>query len=79
MLKVFGCCQGKQRVLRRDNVVRVELAELTTELDLDILSRLTSLSRAFSYCPSQSPCRGQTQVFTVSIKDLSVIFKLNGD
>lgn len=53
--------KGKQRVLRRDNVVRVELAELTTELDLDILSRLTSLSRAFSYCPSQSPCRGQTQ------------------
>ncbi|XP_037531173.1 autophagy-related protein 2 homolog A [Nematolebias whitei] len=46
--------KGKQRVLRRDSVVRVELAELSAELDLDILSRLGSLSQAFSYCPTQS-------------------------
>lgn len=46
--------QGKQRVVRRDSVVRVELAELTAELDLDILSRLGSLSKAFSHCPTQT-------------------------
>ncbi|KAF3693991.1 Autophagy-related protein 2 -like protein A [Channa argus] len=56
-------CKGKQRVVRRDSVVRVELAELTTELDLDILSRLGSLSKAFSYCPTQTtgPGLAQTQ------------------
>lgn len=48
------CLQGKQRVLRRDSVIRVELAELSAELDLGILSRLESLSRAFSHCPSQN-------------------------
>uniref|UniRef100_A0A3P8SMT6 Autophagy related 2A n=1 Tax=Amphiprion percula TaxID=161767 RepID=A0A3P8SMT6_AMPPE len=46
--------KGKQRVVRRDSVVRVELAELCAELDLDILSRLGSLSKAFSHCPSQT-------------------------
>ncbi|CAL9707012.1 unnamed protein product [Knipowitschia caucasica] len=53
--------KGKQRVLRRESVVRIELAELTTELDLDILSRLHNLSTAFSHCPSHSSGSGQTQ------------------
>ncbi|KAF7667614.1 hypothetical protein LDENG_00053510 [Lucifuga dentata] len=55
--------KGKQRVLRRDSVVRVELAELSAELDLDILSRLGSLSKAFSHCPTQTagPAHAQTQ------------------
>uniref|UniRef100_A0A3B5KTL6 Autophagy related 2A n=1 Tax=Xiphophorus couchianus TaxID=32473 RepID=A0A3B5KTL6_9TELE len=44
----------RTRVLRRDSVIRVELAELSAELDLGILSRLESLSRAFSHCPSQN-------------------------
>uniref|UniRef100_A0AAX7VBC1 Autophagy related 2A n=1 Tax=Astatotilapia calliptera TaxID=8154 RepID=A0AAX7VBC1_ASTCA len=51
---------GKQQVLRRSSVVRVELAELSAELDLDILSRLESLSKAFSYCPNQTPGPGLT-------------------
>uniref|UniRef100_A0A3B3ZN14 Uncharacterized protein n=1 Tax=Periophthalmus magnuspinnatus TaxID=409849 RepID=A0A3B3ZN14_9GOBI len=42
----------KHRILRRESVVRIELAELTAELDLDILSRLSNLSRSFSHCPS---------------------------
>uniref|UniRef100_A0A8C7J8A4 Autophagy related 2A n=1 Tax=Oncorhynchus kisutch TaxID=8019 RepID=A0A8C7J8A4_ONCKI len=46
--------QGLQRVLRRDSVVRVELGELSAELDLDILSRLEPLSRACSHCPTQT-------------------------
>uniref|UniRef100_A0A8C8IF77 Autophagy related 2A n=1 Tax=Oncorhynchus tshawytscha TaxID=74940 RepID=A0A8C8IF77_ONCTS len=46
--------KGLQRVLRRDSVVRVELGELSAELDLDILSRLESLSRACSHCPTQT-------------------------
>uniref|UniRef100_A0AAX7UT46 Autophagy related 2A n=1 Tax=Astatotilapia calliptera TaxID=8154 RepID=A0AAX7UT46_ASTCA len=45
---------SKHTVLRRSSVVRVELAELSAELDLDILSRLESLSKAFSYCPNQT-------------------------
>lgn len=56
--------QGKQRVLRRDTVVRLELAELSAELDLDILSRLGSLSKAFSHCPTQTAGQGHTQVET---------------
>uniref|UniRef100_A0A8C5BYZ3 Autophagy related 2A n=1 Tax=Gadus morhua TaxID=8049 RepID=A0A8C5BYZ3_GADMO len=47
--------KGRQRVVRRDSVVKVELAELSAELDLDVLSRLGSLSRAFSHCPTQNP------------------------
>lgn len=54
--------QGKQRVVRRESVVRVELAELTTELDLDILSRLGNLSKAFSHCPAQTDESGLIQV-----------------
>ncbi|XP_013861327.1 autophagy-related protein 2 homolog A [Austrofundulus limnaeus] len=50
--------KGKQRVLRRDSVVRVELSELSAELDLDILSRLENLRKAFSYCPSQGTGSG---------------------
>uniref|UniRef100_A0A8C8INS2 Autophagy related 2A n=1 Tax=Oncorhynchus tshawytscha TaxID=74940 RepID=A0A8C8INS2_ONCTS len=56
--------KGRQRVLRRDSVVRVELGELSAELDLDILSRLESLSRACSHCPTQTgggPVHTQTQ------------------
>lgn len=59
---VCVCWQGKQRVVRRDSVVRVELAELSAELDLDILSRLGNLSKAFSYCPSQTAGPGHMQV-----------------
>uniref|UniRef100_A0A669CNR2 Autophagy related 2A n=1 Tax=Oreochromis niloticus TaxID=8128 RepID=A0A669CNR2_ORENI len=51
---------SKHTVLRRSSVVRVELAELSAELDLDILSRLRSLSKAFSYCPNQTPGPGLT-------------------
>lgn len=59
---VFMCWQGKQRVLRRESVVRVELAELSAELDLDVISRLGSLSKAFSYCPTQTTGPGLVQV-----------------
>ncbi|XP_054889953.1 autophagy-related protein 2 homolog A [Poeciliopsis prolifica] len=59
--------KGKQRVLRRDSVVRVELAELSAELDLDILSRLGSLSRAFSHCPSQNCGPGLIQTQSVEL------------
>uniref|UniRef100_A0A672GI32 Autophagy related 2A n=1 Tax=Salarias fasciatus TaxID=181472 RepID=A0A672GI32_SALFA len=56
--------KGKQRLVRRDSVVRVELAELSAELDLDILSRLGSLSRAFSHCPSQTDGSGLIQLYS---------------
>lgn len=56
------CWQGKQRVVRRESVVRVELAELTAELDLDILTRLGNLSKAFSHCPTQTTGPGLSQV-----------------
>uniref|UniRef100_A0A8C5E1K8 Autophagy related 2A n=1 Tax=Gouania willdenowi TaxID=441366 RepID=A0A8C5E1K8_GOUWI len=59
--------KGKQQVLRRDSTVRVELAELSTELDLDILSRLGSISKAFSYCPTQAAASGPTQMQTCEI------------
>ncbi|XP_056139851.1 autophagy-related protein 2 homolog A isoform X2 [Lampris incognitus] len=55
--------KGKQRVVRRDSVVKVELAELSAELDLDILTRLGNLSKAFNHCPTQTtgPLHMQTQ------------------
>lgn len=59
--------KGKQRVVRRDSVVRVELAELSAELDLDILSRLGSLSRAFSNCPSQNSGPGLIQTQSIEL------------
>uniref|UniRef100_A0AAX7UWQ0 Autophagy related 2A n=1 Tax=Astatotilapia calliptera TaxID=8154 RepID=A0AAX7UWQ0_ASTCA len=62
LLCVHVFLQGKQQVLRRSSVVRVELAELSAELDLDILSRLESLSKAFSYCPNQTPGPGLVQL-----------------
>lgn len=49
-------------MVRRESVVRVELAELSAELDLDILSRLGNLSKAFSHCPTQTVGPGLTQV-----------------
>ncbi|XP_030620868.1 autophagy-related protein 2 homolog A [Chanos chanos] len=54
---------AKQRVVRRDSVVRIELGELTTELDLDILGRLDGLVQALSHCPVQTvgPMHSQTQ------------------
>lgn len=54
--------QRKLRVVRRESVLRVELAELRTELDLDILSRLQMLSKAFSHCPIQTSKPGFVQV-----------------
>lgn len=66
------CWQGKQRVLRRDSVVRVELAELSAELDLDILSRLGSLSQAFSYRPTQ-----RTGSDRIQVKHLVQLLHLN--
>lgn len=54
--------QRKLRVVRRESVLRVELAELRTELDLDILSRLQRLSKAFSHCPTQTSKPGLVQV-----------------
>lgn len=56
------CRQGKQRVVRRDSVVRVELAELSAELDLDILTRLGNLSKAFAHCPTDTAAPGLMQV-----------------
>ncbi|XP_062331921.1 autophagy-related protein 2 homolog A isoform X1 [Osmerus eperlanus] len=55
--------KGKQRVVRRDSVLKVDLGELSAELDLDILSRLGHLSRAFSFCPTETggPVHTQTQ------------------
>ncbi|KAI3351666.1 hypothetical protein L3Q82_020500 [Scortum barcoo] len=53
--------RGKQQVVRRESVVRVELAELSAELDLDILSRLGNLSKAFSHCPTQTAGPGLMQ------------------
>lgn len=46
--------QRKLKVVRRESVLRVELAELRTELDLDMFSRLQRLSKAFSHCPTQT-------------------------
>ncbi|KAM6923372.1 autophagy-related protein 2 homolog A [Xenentodon cancila] len=59
--------KGKQRVVRRDSVVQVELAELSAELDLDILSRLGSLSKAFSHCPTQTAASGLIQTQSTEV------------
>ncbi|KAF4091423.1 hypothetical protein AMELA_G00036730 [Ameiurus melas] len=56
---------SKQRVVRRDSSLHVELGELTTEVDLDILGRLDSIIQALSHCPSppEKPANTQTHLF----------------
>lgn len=54
--------QRKLRVVRRESVLRVELAELRTELDLDMFGRLQNLSKAFSHCPTQTAKSGLVPV-----------------
>lgn len=39
-------------MVRRDSSLRVELGELSSELDLDILGRLEDILQALSHCPS---------------------------
>ncbi|XP_062856469.1 autophagy-related protein 2 homolog A isoform X2 [Trichomycterus rosablanca] len=55
---------SKQRIVHRDSSICVELAELTTEIDLDILGRLNSITQVLSHCPSppQRPLATQTQL-----------------
>lgn len=53
---------SKQRVVRRDSSLHVELGELTTEVDLDIISRLESIIQALSHNPSQLNKPTNTQV-----------------
>ncbi|XP_063044404.1 autophagy-related protein 2 homolog A isoform X2 [Engraulis encrasicolus] len=54
---------AKQRMLQRTSVLRVELGELTSELDLDFIGRLDCLSRALSSTSqtSDSPTKSPTQ------------------
>ncbi|XP_060783916.1 autophagy-related protein 2 homolog A [Neoarius graeffei] len=56
---------SKQRVLRRDSSLRIELDKLTTEIDLDILGRMDGIIQALSHCPSQptKPTNTQPQLF----------------
>lgn len=37
--------------MRRDSSLQVELGELSSELDLDILGRLEHILQALSHCP----------------------------
>ncbi|XP_035267111.1 autophagy-related protein 2 homolog A [Anguilla anguilla] len=54
---------AKQRVMRRDSAVRVELGELSTEVDLDVLNRLDLLTQALSHGtpPNEGHAHSQTQ------------------
>ncbi|KAJ8282805.1 hypothetical protein COCON_G00053240 [Conger conger] len=51
----------KQRVMHRDSTVRVELGELSTEVDLDVLNRLDLLTQALSHGPPPSEGHVQSQ------------------
>uniref|UniRef100_A0A6Q2Y6F5 Autophagy related 2A n=1 Tax=Esox lucius TaxID=8010 RepID=A0A6Q2Y6F5_ESOLU len=53
--------KGKQRLVRRDRAVRVELEELTAELDLDVMTRLEPLIRACSPSKTGEPPNPQSQ------------------
>ncbi|XP_068614339.1 autophagy-related protein 2 homolog A-like [Brachionichthys hirsutus] len=59
--------KGKQRLVRRETLVRVELAELSTELDLDILGRLKNLQKAFSHCPTHTAGPGLSETQTCEL------------
>ncbi|TRY90128.1 hypothetical protein DNTS_031615 [Danionella cerebrum] len=43
---------SRKRVVRRESSLRVELGELCSELDLDILGRLEDILQAVSHCPA---------------------------
>uniref|UniRef100_A0A3P8XT52 Autophagy related 2A n=1 Tax=Esox lucius TaxID=8010 RepID=A0A3P8XT52_ESOLU len=54
--------KGKQRLVRRDRAVRVELEELTAELDLDVMTRLEPLIRACSPSKTGEPPNPQVEL-----------------
>uniref|UniRef100_A0A6Q2ZCK0 Autophagy related 2A n=1 Tax=Esox lucius TaxID=8010 RepID=A0A6Q2ZCK0_ESOLU len=54
--------KGKQRLVRRDRAVRVELEELTAELDLDVMTRLEPLIRACSPSKTGEPPNPQVRL-----------------
>ncbi|XP_016098497.1 autophagy-related protein 2 homolog A-like [Sinocyclocheilus grahami] len=43
---------SRRRVIRRDSSLRIELGELNSELDLDIISRLEDILQALRHCPA---------------------------
>ncbi|KAL0176316.1 hypothetical protein M9458_028646, partial [Cirrhinus mrigala] len=43
---------SRRRVIRRDSSLRVELAELSSELDLDIIGRLEDILQSLRHCPA---------------------------
>ncbi|XP_018592791.2 autophagy-related protein 2 homolog A isoform X2 [Scleropages formosus] len=59
---------AKQRFVRCDSTLRVELGELTTELDLDMLNRLDRLTQAFTLGVSQSEGHVHTQAQTCDFR-----------
>uniref|UniRef100_A0A8C1JSM5 Autophagy related 2A n=1 Tax=Cyprinus carpio TaxID=7962 RepID=A0A8C1JSM5_CYPCA len=51
-----SCSQmgSRRRVIRRDSSLRIELGELNSELDLDIIGRLEDILQALRHCPLHS-------------------------
>uniref|UniRef100_A0A671P6I6 Autophagy-related protein 2 homolog A-like n=1 Tax=Sinocyclocheilus anshuiensis TaxID=1608454 RepID=A0A671P6I6_9TELE len=45
---------SRRRVIRRDSSLRIELRELNSELDLDIIGRLEDILQALRHCPLHS-------------------------
>lgn len=79
LLYVYLCLfcvfrQRKLRVVRRESVLRVELAELRTELDLDMFDRLQRLSKAFSHCPTQTAKPGLVPVGLDYVHFITILF-----
>lgn len=56
---------SRRRVIRRDSSLRVELGELSSELDLDIIGRLEVILQALRHCPA-SPQRNKAQAAEVT-------------
>nr|XP_057915994.1 autophagy-related protein 2 homolog A isoform X2 [Doryrhamphus excisus] len=59
--------KGKQRVARRESALRVELEDLSAELDLNVLARLRNLSAAFSHIPAENAAPDALQTQTIEM------------
>lgn len=56
---------SRRRVIRRDSSLRIELGELNSELDLDIIGRLEDILQALRHCPAP-PQRNTAQAAEVT-------------
>uniref|UniRef100_A0A671P343 Autophagy-related protein 2 homolog A-like n=1 Tax=Sinocyclocheilus anshuiensis TaxID=1608454 RepID=A0A671P343_9TELE len=58
---------SRRRVIRRDSSLRIELRELNSELDLDIIGRLEDILQALRHCPAPKKKKNLFKPYTIKL------------